>query len=436
MITKGVKQAWGVIMKKLPCVLLIPTLGLVLLALIGPWPAAAQGSPFQSLFPRLATMPAPSWLRPGMRLSFYASAASLPGSRHYYWRDPQGNYVLKGDPQGDKFKRGDNPAPAGHGYLQLDVVARQGGLAVVSMLHWTMDAAGRNITPLAVQSFVCPVGDGNTFWLSPAVLRQIRPRRTPGLVIQPGPFRLKTGGSRPAAYFTTTSRQTRQTWIFDRQIGVLLSSTVSASSRENIRIGATRPSPGRLSTRRALAQTTYLGMRGRRFPWQNDPPPAWLSTVKELLYRGSSQTGVVGSPPMSRPLDFQARVVKRGPGWIHYQAVASSAGYGPMPPSRNITMQVSGTAQVGGLWLPPAGIARLRPGMLLDSDPTTGVKQWVLSLGPAGGAGRTLVIREQGQTHTTDYGYDVNRGVLVFFKNTIRNGLGFTGLDLRLVSMR
>lgn len=388
--------------KSLIFVVLIATL-----TLAGLSRAETQDSVFLKLFPGLRTMPAPAWLKPGIRLTFYSGGATISGLR----RDRRTGLRRPG-------------GLGGVGYTQLDVVAVQGNTTVVSMLQWTIDPTSRHVAPPGLYSFISPAGDGNDFWLSPLALRRIKSGNYHGLQIKVGPYRLKNGGTRPAVYFRYQVDKSLQTWVFDRTSGLLLS-----YSSQNV----TRAFRG---TGRGLSQTFYVGIRRRRFPWQGDPPPAWLARVRELRYQGATENGMAGATPLRRPFDFDVRVVNRGADWIGYRSVVTRPGLGPMPPSRNEVILVSGAAQVGGLWLPPAGIARLRPGMVLDQDPATGVSQLVHFVGPMKGMGRVLVIREKGPLHTTDYVYDVANGALVFLKTTQRIGLGFKVTYLRLRNMR
>ena len=87
-----------------------------------------------------------------------------------------------------------------------------------------------------------------------------------------------------------------------------------------------------------------------------------------------------------------------------------------MPAAPNQTLRISGAAQIGGFWVPPAALGALRTGQTLDTDPFTRVTTVVARVG-AGPRGRRVVqIAEIGRGQRLDYTYDAASGMLVHLR--------------------
>src|SRR5947209_8642234 len=77
--------------------------------------AAGQGSPAFAavhvdsgplglLLPKLASAPAPSWVKPGVRLTYYGASASVAGSGKSWQIDPEGGFQT---PDGRRWSASD-----------------------------------------------------------------------------------------------------------------------------------------------------------------------------------------------------------------------------------------------------------------------------------------------------------------------------------------
>ncbi len=89
---------------------------------------------------------------------------------------------------------------------------------------------------------------------------------------------------------------------------------------------------------------------------------------------------------------------------------------------------VTGSAQFGGLWIPPAGLTPLQPGQVLDSDPRTGFTVSVARADP-----QSVVVSEVSPLQRIEYTYDRKNGLMVHYAKTdyyqfnIQTVLRFTG---------
>src|SRR4051812_16591953 len=52
----------------------------------------ADAGPLTLLLPKLAAAPAPSWVKPGLRLTYYGASASVAGSGKEWQIDPDGDF--------------------------------------------------------------------------------------------------------------------------------------------------------------------------------------------------------------------------------------------------------------------------------------------------------------------------------------------------------
>jgi hypothetical protein len=111
---------------------------------LAPLPAAAQdeppADPIAILFPQLAKLPAPGWLKEGVRVT----------------------YAVMGSSQDDET------TVAGGGYVQYDLIALDKRSAVANMRTFVENDAG-GFTPAPAGSYVNLPGHGE-FWVNPAAL--------------------------------------------------------------------------------------------------------------------------------------------------------------------------------------------------------------------------------------------------------------------------
>jgi len=82
----------------------------------------------------------------------------------------------------------------------------------------------------------------------------------------------------------------------------------------------------------------------------------------------------------------------------------------------------AGVAMLGdGVWLPPQGLAALKPGQVLDEDPLTETRLVVEQALP-GPLGQALVISRTGRGFKRLLGYDLAKGLLVYMNEATQIG--------------
>jgi hypothetical protein len=355
------------------------------------WPghAAAQGTPYDinpwvQLLPRLSGAPAPGWLTPGTRITYYAAAASRP-----------------------------HPRASGQGYTQVNVVWLDRAVAVLELRSYTITGPGGATSILGYAGAVEPPGAGGDYWLNPQVLDGVAAQSTPGARIVRTPYAIN-GKQFDATWFQTGG----QTWVYDRASGVLLhSSAVAGRERDRDR----DPS--------LLTQSTLVDVRRVAVPWSTGPVPAWVGQTRSLRYQGTYTLRVTGFPV---PVAVTFTLRQRGVNWARYTQTIATPGAAGMPPSTTEYDRVFGPAQIGGLWIAPQAMGSLHPGQVLDSDRFSGVTTTVGPISRTPQGGQVVGITEAGAGHRIDYVYDRASGLLV--AATLYDGLLNSVTQVHLVA--
>lgn len=347
-----------------------------------------------TIFPAAAGAPAPAWVRPGTLLNYYGGAAIIPDDRMFYFRDEQGGWV---DEEGNRYRGEEAEGHGAVGYTQVTVAALDGRSAVLDIRLFS-------INPSALVTAGCCVGPAGApadYWINPQVLRQIPDQKTGRYRVIRHPFPLS--GGRPAIRFHYQDRSTRYTQVFDLETGALLhSSTGSHPSFDQSGRG------GQL-----IAHCTLTGIRQIQLPWLSDPVPGWVETLQSIQYHGRQTITVTAASTQQFNVEAQARVNRRGPGWLQYTMRFLLESLPGMPSTAPTEVErVGGPAMPGGLWIPPSAMPRLRTGQLLDRDPVTGTAFTV------GQTGDPFIIEESTGSQQTLYGYDRITGMLVFYRRS------------------
>lgn len=389
-------------------------LGLLLSVLVVPG-SLAQENPFFLLFPHLKNMPAPPWVREGMRLTYYSSAASIPEGRHLYFKDENGTWV---DDQGNRYRQEESSGAGGHGYTQIDVAALEGQRVALHIKSLGMTGIGAQQSALSLLGFDAyegPSAAGSDWWISPQFLASVEERNDEGLRILRMPYPLGQTTYR-AIRFQTEDPQGRHVRVYDLDSGVLL----YAGSAVSGRISGSFTQELRPGTSGMLSQSTFIGARHMTLPWTQGTPPPWLATLRGLRYEGTTTVYIPGSPAFPLPVVLTAQTVAHGGRWLLLRATDLLASVPGLPPSERHSSRISGIAQTGGFWLPPDGIGTLQPGQHLDTDPVTGIATSVRSRG-AGQDGRPLVtLVESCSGYSLECAYDAESGLLAAFRHEDR----------------
>jgi len=364
--------------------------------------AAGQGVDLPSiLLPQAKTLPAPDWLKEGVRLTYYSACATIAGSTDCYWRDEKGDWVGRNkEDMGLKYSHGEAPRASGHGYTQIDVVALGDKVVLSTRSLGFFNGA---VTQLATVAYVALPGAGGEWWVNPKALQGIQPQNTKELVILPMPYKIGDKAYNTVR-FQSYSKNGESGYNYDVATGILVHSHYSASSREKAFTWS--------GDTTSLGQNAFLGVRQLQIPWANAAPPAWIATVKHFQYEGTTTTTVAGAGSYSFPGSVAIDVTDRGKNWLLFTATSQTPGPAGLPATTNSCVLASGSAQIGALWLPPAAIPGLAVGMTIDKDPFAGSEIRVTFNGTLPNGAKAVVMKEDSAGYSNEWTYDAVSGVL------------------------
>jgi hypothetical protein len=344
--------------------------------------AAGTQNPFITLFPELSDMPAPAWLKEGMRVTYKVTSASVaqkPG--------------LNGS--------------GGEGYSQYDLVAMENNTAVSSMVLFTnLNGA---IQPSLVMRTVNVPGAGD-YWINPAVLKNAERAAGNGMQVSKTPYKMGNK-TYDATRFQYETQDASYGWVFDNASGVMLFYT-SAIGNDN-------------SDYKQLVQITLVQRRQLRLPWRVNPKstvPGWATQGAQLSYTGTYGLALPDSTVPSLGVNVVAKITGSNPRWTDVE-VQSTVQDQP----NSAEQRATGVVQpFDGYWLPAEALRGLRDGQVIDRDTVTGATI------TAARDQATIRLTETGLSFTTVLTYNAQNGMLVGFDQQAQNGAGTVHIQLKL----
>ncbi len=364
----------------------------------GDQPAPNLGA-IGTLLPSLATAPAPPWLKPGVRLTYKVASASVAGMGHNWTQDPEGNYV---GPDGQRYSPVSKMGSGGAGVAEMTIAAMdRRTVAVSSRILGLVNGTGP-LTVLSQTGFFAAPGAGGDYWASPAALATLHDMRQQGLMISHGPYAI--GDKKfDAVFIKSNTTRNESIWVYDTQTGLMLHSASTVEEAPSAVVDPTEP----VSATQMLSTTTLLNVREMAVPWSGQAPPDWVGNLKRINFTGAMTVVIPGAPVVPMEMYSRVAVTGRGPNWLSVNTtdgMAAAAGFGDQG---STSPRVYGTDQLDGLWIPPAALARLRPGQTMDQDPATGITTTV----GADGGDRAVELIEDCQGFESDIFYDRTTGM-------------------------
>lgn len=348
-------------------VVVLLTVASVMLGMAGSLPSHASPAeqpfgddplnPFPALFPELAELPAPAWLKEGLRVSYYGQSATIgvDGS-------------------------------GGAGYLQHDVVAMEPALVVVSSALY-LDTGGGQVLPSALFGAAFRPGYGD-WWLNPAVLDDAEEVANEDLAVVRMPATI-AGEAYQAIRFEYRSGDSVSVWMFEEKSGLLLYSRLTVGTVDDEQHSST--------------ETYLVNVRALNLPWQAKRAPGWVQRGGELEYDGVRSLTIAGEPSGQFSEAVSVAIESARPRWSRY-AVASYFNGQPQGSST----RVCGIAQLSNaLWLPAEALKASVRRPLIDRDPVTGIETYYSR------SSGVVLIEEQGPLHYFASTFDGRTGRLL-----------------------
>jgi len=282
---------------------------------------------FIALFPELGALPAPSWVQPGWRVTYYDSSASIA-------------------------QIADEEGSAGAGLTQYDVVARE-RRTIPLVIKLYLDKGDGTFQASFTTGAAAPAGAGE-FWINPIALRRADDLDLPDLQVTRVPYEV-AGETFDAVRFDYVTDESESAWVFDSKTGLLL---FSRSSVEGV-------------SHDQLANRTLVGMRELDIPWEAGSPPRGLSVGDEIEFGGAQSSGFVGEPAtLALPLAATIDVVRARSSWTMYRTESFLNNL-----SQGAATQITGGLQLfDAYWLPASALEADPPDPVIDRDPYTGAE--------------------------------------------------------------
>jgi hypothetical protein len=344
--------------------------------------------PFLILFPQLKNLPAPDWVREGLRVTYYSAVASV-----------RGNFVFDPLDGAARATPDDPPGGSGDGFWQHDLVAVEGNTYAQNQVLYSLVSNRQAPSPMLTLMSLGMPGYGAS-WANPKAFDGAEQLQAEGLRIAKMPYEVQ-GRKYDAIRIESTTFEGvgrpngRCVSVYDLRTGLMLYNSTASYS------------PASDST--LLSHLEYRGQRMLNLPWQDGVTPEWVKQGGRLTLEGNMTMVMPGSPAL--PLQCRAVVEtqRRGGRWSTH-STALYVGNALNSQYRSIT----GASQVfGGNWIPATALHVLRQGLVLDQDPITGSRIVVNGVGTDVRGTPAIQITETCGQWSLTLGYDRRDGSLV-----------------------
>jgi hypothetical protein len=325
--------------------------------------------------------PPPSWVVPGMRVSYYVAAASVAQSSFAWIEDPDGDWE---DPvTGKRYRRTDETGESiggasGDGYSIFDVLATDAASVTGTNTIFAINRAATPPDLVFAGSTGTTVGGSvvDGLWIHPDVLAGYRTQRLDGMLVLVGPYALG-GVTYDAVAFASTNAAAYSSYTYDSATGLLLVATTRTAGATSP-ISAVGEDPPTGNTQ--LTYTQLLGVRQRTVPGLGGANPVWVASTPRLDYAGMQSIfnpldTSLGSLDAALTMAVQFGAPQGS--WIPFTATTSVASLGM------VSTQTGVAGPPGPYWIDPAALAAMVPGQVIDRDPVTTGTVTVTAADPA-----------------------------------------------------
>lgn len=366
--------------------------------------------------PGVQELGAPDWVKPGMRITFYAAAATIVSKGepkctedpNGEWEDANGTKYtctgMPGDPDG---------SASGDGLSQVDVLAVEGTDVVLSTTLYGIDRFSNQFS-------VAPTGGGKApgdvidgVWIHPARLAEIAASDLGDMKILRGDYEVE-GVTYKAISFLSIKPGSYQSYAYDTETGLLIAATTRSTPSGTSTTLLDPPQTAEKGNVNLYVRR-LLGYRQRNVPGLSGTNPGWVARTKQFNYSGT-WTFV---NPMGRNEDAMVAAMtlgvtfgKGGKNWVPFTAKSViNMGYNQESTGTGVT------GSGGQYWVDPKALAKLKRGQVIDQDPHTQEKLVVGAVMNANGA-RTVAVSSELPGNRTLFTYDLTTGALLDFQTT------------------
>ncbi len=334
-----------------------------------------------SLLPEAATMPAPAWLKEGLRV-YYRTAGGELGKA-------QSQAVAKLSEAPLQKPEDISVSPL---LVRTDVTGIDGRLATtfstmfidMSFLPWEDDSS------------ISSTGMG-PFWLNIELLKGAAAK---GLKVEETQWKIlnQTYDAMKISHSIAEAPETHYVWLVEKSSGLLLYSA---------RISRARPGAAI-----EVNAVEFYSMRYMGLPWSATSQPEFVKPGFTLAYDGNIQTwNPKTGPGLSVPALVTFRVDK-----ADKKLITANLSRVYSADEQYNSRIIIGTSQIGGsFWMPQSIVSKFKVGQVLDRDPITNSIIEVSYIGETkDGTGR-VVIFEFGKNYKRAWAFRASDGLLVYW---------------------
>lgn len=379
-----------------------------------------------NVYPQVLKAGPPPIIKPGTRLTYFGGSSTINGVRAKLVPDENGNWVDK--VSGRRYAESDVRNTGGVGYSIARVGHVDREVAVVHSATYLLDPLAKTVTSTGATGIVTNAGAAGDYWIHPAVLKDIQEVNANGQFIGRMPY-VVMNRKFNAIRFQNDTASGHNTYVYDLDSGLMIFHGSSLIGGDVITPGVNgNAGVGRGST--FLSHGFLMEVKDIEVPWKNSPTPAWVGQFRELKYDGGITTAIQGVPPHTQAVSVLLTPKARENGWLRYNNTTTIAVYG-LPPQQSQSNSASGHASVGGLWIPPQGLAALKAGQVIETNDIIKTKTAVTDIGRG-----YVTISEMGQIHRLDVSYDTTSGIMAGVTLRQQNQIAVTTTQLRLSGQR
>lgn len=360
--------------------------------------------------PGAANMPAPEWVKPGVRITVWMGSATYlgGGSMTTAVPDPNGDLV---DSNGKRYRQSTAGASgsnggAGAGFMAVDVIAVTPNAVAIDVRSYGGTGQYHQPQLMSLTSQIVNPG-ACEWWIHPELLAKVQPGGNALGQVLKGGWTTPNNQKYQAVVFKSQSSQSKGHMVYDAKTGITLGMSqlttgTSSHTQYNPTTGETSPAT---SNNKTMSESYLVGMRQVQYPWSNSKLPA--ANLIPSHYRGEMglEPNTYGVP--GTPIAETVQVKRQGLGWI--ETAATRTMHGQKIPG---LPRVTAVHQVGGYLMDPQALRTLRQGQAIDQDPITGNRIFVEYVGQANNGQTVVCIREETGGGAMRWAYDLRTGVL------------------------
>ena len=366
-----------------------------------------------SLVPRLPALSAPGWVREGVRISYYSAVANVLSANERFILDENGDWV--GQTTGNHYRREELYGAAGHGVTQVDVLSVDPQAVALQVNSWQFSVYTGPLVPNGQAPWIGPASGGD-WYLHPTALAGLANQRGGGITILRMPYTIQ-GVTYNAIRLQQHSEKATFARVYDLDTGRMLAS-----------FGAVTTQQGTL-----FSEAIFIGARRMDLPWLGHTLPTWVTSGRTLTYKGTkSWEAIRAGTVLTANVTMRMRIDQVNPVAFSYKRTTTTtvAGYQGQSQSENLA---AGLGEPTSLALPPAALAGLRTGRVIDVDPVTNIRVTVTDTGRQGGRD-VVVIQVRNQGYSAKLTFDADSGLMVGYSDLVTSEETRQYANLRLSS--